>query len=391
MEGQGENIAPNGTNNQVPSTGMPPDSSNYNGGMQSNNAPYLTGPQLSSDASTTNVAQHVLGDINNLQPTPTPVDSTATTAPTDSWTMPGSTTISSADVPNPEFTPESIPGETARIHAALSHPYFSNHPTQTSASGVGDIVIDNRPVKQNRKSKTTSLSRGKVIGIVMAVVAVVFIIVLAVVSIKSESDLSTLLPTYENSVSNIEGLLPMTDYNTISFRRFFNTEQHNQLNLDIESYLVFQQKLSKVNEKNLTGEQVELFRKLQEVVNHNAPLLQRFLEQYNTIYTALQENNTPYFTELASAENKELSFIGKRMMDYYDSTQYWETYIQDNGCDNLTDAEMIEPCEQARNYLERNRETIDGGTSIVRALGDYIPDIRGGVQEIIDELLGEKK
>ncbi len=60
------------------------------------------------------------------------------TAPTDT-----DRTISSADVAPVD------PAEAAQVHAALSHPYFSNHPTQTAASGVGDIVIgSSAPIKR---------------------------------------------------------------------------------------------------------------------------------------------------------------------------------------------------------------------------------------------------
>lgn len=142
-----------------------------------------------------NVAQHVLEDIKTApttasvaSPNVSPSEANAATnepvftpmQTAETWNMSSNIPITSADVPNPEFLPESAPGETARIHAALSHPYFSNHPTQTSASGVGDIVINNRPAKRARK---TSGSRGKIIGIVIALLVIIIVGVVVASSI----------------------------------------------------------------------------------------------------------------------------------------------------------------------------------------------------------------
>ena len=113
--------------------------------------------------------------------------------------------------PRPEQNPSVVVGsvvEPASAPTGLSHQYYSNHPAKTSASGVGDIIIDNNKLQKKNKKKIWIVG-----GIFLGVMILVGVII-AILSQKPTASNShiqtafnkfanTLLYNDENNVSNI--------------------------------------------------------------------------------------------------------------------------------------------------------------------------------------------
>lgn len=101
------------------------------------------------------------------------------------------TAVSSADVAPVDSA------EAARVHAALSHPYFSNGTTQPSVAEGGDIIIGSRSGGTFHQTK----SRRKVIGIVavmLAAVATTLIVIFA--TGKNSGQSSGIATSYEGAI-----------------------------------------------------------------------------------------------------------------------------------------------------------------------------------------------
>lgn len=309
MDNQGENMMPNGMGGQAPSGGMPPNP-NYNGNEQpSNVAPVdnnLTG--TNSVAPTSNVAQHVLVDSSATQPTTPNVASTTPettrtaifSTPADSADEPGSvtpvgpTTISSADV----AIPETDPNEAARIHAALGHPYFSNHPTQTASSGIGDVVIDNRGPRTKRK-----MPKAVVFGLIgVAVVAVVATVLWNIFGGTKKLSKADVIASY-NEYANYVQFGPEEDDSQDGWfllslaDGFYPREKQLEFtNKATELFRIFNKNL---NELKTTSS------KLQNSVQYNGELL-NIIVDYINLQAIAGDNESTYLNSGEEAALKEI-------------------------------------------------------------------------------------
>ena len=264
---------------------------------------------------------------------------------------------------------ESSPGEAARIHAALSHPYFSNHPSQTTASGIGDIVINNGSSTAKRKLPRLALF------VVAGIIAIVVIISVAVLVSSANNNTESTRPidvdeatvsVEENfeQVKYLEDLFYMSQFDRISFEEVFNEETSKKINQAISSVARLKKDLDRFNfdESDDALQQMYIIN-ARNVLDERAGQYVSTVNLYNQVFEAYKNGDEAFFKDLNTSENENEAAIGKRFVDFFSTRNYWQKKMTEQGC---KDNSNTEECVDAQKYYDQNQTSLSSDAPIPR-------------------------
>lgn len=285
------------------------------------------------------------------------------------------TAVSSSDVVTPDMLPESSPGEAARIHAALSHPYFSNHPSQTSASGVGDIVIDNRPTKARRVG---GASRNKILIIGLVTLAVVGVIALVVSGfVGGAGKGSTAGPVYTNDmvalikndfeqVKFLETLFYTSQFDNVSTAEIFSDEVNTKLNQSIKALTQLKDYLDRFSFVDDEDDLLQIYIINTKIaLDECVPQYSNTVNLYNEVLAAYNNGDEEYFNELSASEDENMAALGERFVKFFTTREYWSEQMTENNC---SEGSAKQECITAQGYYDQNQTSLLSSTPVPRML-----------------------
>lgn len=275
--------------------------------------------------------------------------------------------------PNPEVPAEASAGNAFGAQAGAfgasemnstgpAHPFFSNHPTQTFASGAGDIIINHGSAGRPKTSRKPLIIGGIIIA--------ALVVVLVGVMLWPKNQTSALLKVLEENVENVRKLDETTSlayYDDLSVGEVLSDYDHEMLNSQITQFIKFQKSLDKISQKNVAKEAQNDFQKVQARVNNKSTAYQQTLELYNSVYTSYKDRNLDAIASLANSEEPNLNFIYKRLSKSIDNVRYWQEKLKEDNCDNELNAKSSN-CVLAEDYLDEENLSFDTSTALVRTL-----------------------
>lgn len=240
------------------------------------------------------------------------------------------------------FTPNSAPASSNQSRdssvvtgsvvepasAGLSHPYLSNHPTQTFASETGDIIINN--TKPQPKSKKKFWIIGGIVGVGVAIILLACVVLLTSKS-KNENTLAGIdheLYMYGNylfsgSDSSQKISNPPSYYSTYFYNTLFTSDDPLEYLKDVEDkFGTFQEQYQDFRTK-INNESAQLT--LDDSVNLNSiqiKNLKQFLENASineadmlSLYishggSAMVQTVKESYSDLANSDSALLANIG---------------------------------------------------------------------------------
>lgn len=205
--------------------------------------------------------------------------------------------------PRPAQNSSAIVGSVVEpASTGLSHQYYSNHPTKTSASGIGDIVV-----RGDKKSKKLPLLIGAIIGGLILIIALI-----VTFTQNSDKKVLSLLQQNLDVVENVEGVLNGAFYSTLTTESLFSDETRENINQNFPRFEEFAQQFAKINPNKVSANIRESVVKIQEGLNLRSQALAPTLQLYNNLYVVLSGEKTNILREYADSENENLQFLAKR-------------------------------------------------------------------------------
>lgn len=264
--------------------------------------------------------------------------------------------------------PEAVPGTgiPAQPSVDLSHPYFSNHPTQTFNTEVGDIILNTGTPKPKQNKRPFIIG-----GIILAVFTVVLVVVLLVVlpSLNSKSKLLSILESNIQNIEDLEELFYDGARDNIMAYKILTPDAYKKINSGMNGINAIRTQLESTKTDSMDNDLEDKIVFIKKQLNELGSSYQETVTTYNELYLAYQDNNDQALLELASSDNKTIVSVANRIMGFLGTRNYWQQVISDN-CSN-TEAQS---CKEAEVYYNENQATLEASTSIARSLFTaYIP------------------
>ena len=187
-------------------------------------------------------------------------------------------------------TPETTSGNSA-ASANLSHPYFSNHPTQTYAVETGDIILNSAPTKTKHNKRPFIIG-----GIILVAFLVICAVVLMLIQILSRPNRATVVEsfaTYKNYIEfgpNNSGETESWYIAQLSGYLYDSADATEEIKKINELYADFRTKLQESG--------VEVSDETQHLISTETALL-----EYATLYINLDNTMQPLITTYLDPSN----------------------------------------------------------------------------------------
>lgn len=232
--------------------------------------------------------------------------------------------------PNPT-TPPTPPAQTPVVTGSvvepasnttttgLSHPYVSNHPTQTFSSETGDIVIGNS-VPKGRKNKKILI-----MGIIITTVILLFVSIIFLICQNPSSRVLKLFKQNIDAVENVDQVLNGAFIGTLTTEELFSPQVQEMLNHDLPQLIKFSQDLDKIKTEQLPGANAELVSAIKNGLALRAQAYEPTLQLYNNLSEVLSQNDKDaILIDYKNSASDSLQFLANRFMD--DKTDsFWQS------------------------------------------------------------------
>ncbi len=292
------------------------------------------------------------------------------------------------------FTPQTEPvppagnvDAPAQPTVNLSHPYLSNHPTQTFNTDTGDIILNTGPQKPKLNKRPFIIG-----GVILAIVIILSVIVLFISNgalANVDTKVSRLLQDNYESAKWIENFFAEASHSKLDVNDIFSSEMHESLNRNISSLKKLQSSIAKIKPTRLSSSVQQNFTILQNRLNERVPYYQESIALYNILYESYINNNPNAITELLDSANYYEAITAERIHNYLTAQEQLDAKIKANDCYTYNS----ETCQK---FLEEYYEigaAFNSSTQLVSAIfaayydGSYAQDNR--FSPYIDILLEE--
>lgn len=287
--------------------------------------------------------------------------------------------------PQPE-QPEAVPGTgiPAQPSVDLSHPYFSNHPTQTFNTEVGDIILNTGTPKPKQNKRPFIIG-----GIILAVFAVALVVVLVA---------SKAAPTSKNTYTVSDAEINFNQFATYllygkegnSLSGEYESDKSYEIDLQLESEEFdngYWERASELLGKAITSAEDDgkitryLVKSLQNYKQYfdfikqyrrigkfdETRLLSSYLSDGANSARAIIDNFYNKFSD--SDFNIEKNYVENRKQQYYNAIEIYAVYerlgcihngkIDENSCARAASTDVLKRFEDLSSIMNREAMLAD--------------------------------
>lgn len=274
--------------------------------------------------------------------------------------------------PNPT-TPPAQPAQTPVVTGSvvepattgLSHPYVSNHPTQTTASGVGDIVI-------GKNGKKISPKKPLVIGGIIGAVIAVIIAIVAIVGLVSNDDKAViaLFEKYNAPMRDTQAIFTDAYLEKLTVADIFNEQFHSKLDGYLSQLEEFQTSISKIKPSRISLSARDDFAKTQQEIAKFIGNYRRTVELFNKLYESYNTDNPSNLSGLLEDENYAVTVVADRFNTFLEKKQKLSEVISAKSCalDMEVKAIPTTECEYLVGAYLKNTNNLQQSVVVVQTL-----------------------
>lgn len=269
--------------------------------------------------------------------------------------------------PRPAQNSSTIVGSVVEpASTGLSHQYYSNHPTKTSASGVGDIVVG------NKSNKKLSFKKPLIIGAAVLAIVVIMAIIITILSSMSNADktIATLFNDYNTTVQDAQTIFVEARREKLTIDDIFNEQFSNKLSEYLDQLKEFNSSIVKIKPSQVSASARDDFTSVQQEIIKFVNSYQDTVALFNKLYESYITDNSSILAPLSEDENYSVAVLAERFETYFERKQKLAEDISVKHCSMniVVDDIPSTECEYLVSEYRENLSSLQNSTVVVRTI-----------------------